>query len=171
MAAKFLGKFDISWAELARRIREKKKVLYYGREIFVGMWSGDTRYMVKIAQGLLEQLPTTTEPKLPIDTTKQNKIFRHTGGEFLHLLEACTRTERNGKNKLPGHIKSWGEHLVKITETFKEMCLYELRNRDGGREGRNEPKQAFRIELVDEFSLESIQKKYVETISNIINHD
>jgi len=159
-----LGKYDITWAELARKIRANNNVLYYGREVFVSMWSGDTRSMVKIAQGLLEQLPATTKPELPIDKTQQNKVFRHTGGEFLHLLKACTRTERNGKNKLPDHIKSWGEHLVKIAETFKDMCLHELRTRDGGRKGRNEPKQAFRIELVDEFSLDGIEKEVYDDL-------
>ena len=65
---------------------------------------------------------------------------------------------------MPGHIKSWGEHLVKIAETFKEMCLHELRTRDGGRKGRNEPKQAFRIELVDECSLEGIGKELYDDL-------
>ena len=159
-----LGKYDITWAELARKIRANNNVLYYGREVFVSMWSGDTRSMVKIAQSLLEQLPATTKPELPIDKMEQNKVFRHTGGEFLHLLKACTRTERNGKDELPGHIKSWGEHLVKIAEAFKEMCLHELRTRDGGRKGRNEPKQAFRIELVDECSLEGIGKELYDDL-------
>ena len=159
-----LGKFDISWAELARRIRAKNNVSYYGCEVFVSMWSGDTRSMVRIAQSLLEQLPTTNELELPIDKAGQDRVFRKTGGEFLHSLKACTRTERDSKNKLPTHIKSWGDHLVKITEVFKEMCLHELRTRDGGRKGRNEPKQAFRVELVDEFSLEGIEKEIYEDL-------
>jgi len=154
-----LGKFDITWAELARRIRANNTVLFYGREVFVSMWSGDTRSMVRIAQNLLEQLPTTKEPILPIDKTEQNKVFRNTGGEFLHSLKACTKTERKSDQ-----IKSWGDHLVRIAQTFKDMCLYELRNRDGGREGRSEPKQAFRIELVDEFSLKGIEKEIYEDL-------
>jgi hypothetical protein len=153
-----LGKFDISWVELAKKIRANDNVLYYGREVFVNMWSGDTRSMVKIAQNLLERLPTTKEPELPIDKTEQNKVFRNNGGEFLHQLKACTRTNRKSDQK------SWGEHLVKIAETFKEMCLYELRNRDGGREGRFEPKQAFRIELVDECSLDGIEKEIYDDL-------
>jgi serine/threonine protein kinase len=103
--AQVLGSFDRSWANLARGIRrqlgqdisdseskdrEKKSrsVLYFGREIFVNMWSGDTRSMVRIAQDLLEQLSRNNVPTLPINPKLQDKVFRNTGGEFLHLLSS-----------------------------------------------------------------------------------
>ena len=179
--AQVLGRFDKSWAELARRIRgqmeqhiadlqpidtEKtsRRVLYSGREVFVNMWSGDTRSMVKIAQNLLEQLPKGETPVLPIQAKLQDKVFRNTGGEFLHLLRACTRSIKRGQTQLPTHITSWGEHLVRIAEAFKEISLHELRIRQGGRKGRNEPKQAFRIEIIDEFSLDGIEKEIYEDL-------
>lgn len=168
-----LGNFDKSWAELARGIRKevenndvsiqrpKSQVLYYGREVFLGMWSGDTRSMVKLAQNLLEQKTST----LPIAPETQNKEFRRTGGEFLHLLKSCARTARDGKAPLPSHIASWGEHLVEVAEGFKEICLYDLRNLSGGRKGRqNEPKQAFRIEIVDKCSLKGVYKEIYEDL-------
>jgi tRNA A-37 threonylcarbamoyl transferase component Bud32 len=177
---KVLGKFDKSWAELARGIRKeleiedddsqsvqrpKHQVLYYGRKVFVSMWSGDTRSMVKLAQDLLEQIPDKQPLNLPIQPDIQNKEFRRTGGEFLHFLKACARTARDGKTTLPRHIVSWGEHLVKIAEAFKEICLYDLRNLNGGRKGRqNEPKQAFRIEIVDQFSLEGVCREIYEDL-------
>lgn len=108
-----LGKFNKSWAELARGIRKevdsdvsstqklKSPVLYHGREVFVSMWSGDTRSMVKLAQNLLEQISDTQLLDLPITPEIQNKEFRRTGGEFLHLLKACART---AKGKQPMEI-------------------------------------------------------------------
>ena len=174
-----LGQFSKTWAKLAREIRrelpdEKEGsslegaphpgVIYHGHEVFINMWSGDTRQMVKIAQNLLEQLPKNEMPAFPIPRKTQDKVFRSTGGEFLHLLRACTRTNREKPIPLPSHIKSWGEHLVKVAEAFKEVALYELRNRDGGRKGRNEPKQAFRIEIVDEFELDGVEKELYEDL-------
>ena len=174
-----LGPFKMSWVELARKIRKeaditpsankstsstKGGILYHGRNVFLNMWSGDTRYMVKILQKLLEQLPTNNTPELPLDPKLQNKVFRNTGGEFLHLLKACMRTCRQGGPNLPSHITSWGEHLVKIAEAFKEIALHELRNRQGGRKGRNEPKQAFRIEIIDKFSLKGTEKEIYEDL-------
>jgi len=174
-----LGPFKMKWAELARKIRKESDiipitqkstsstnggVLYHGRNVFLNMWSGDTRSMVKILQNLLEQLPANLIPELPLDPKLQNKVFRNTGGEFLHLLKACMRTGRKGGPNLPPHITSWGEHLVKIVEAFKEVALYELRTRQGGRKGRNEPKQAFRIEIIDRFSLKGIEKEIYEDL-------
>jgi hypothetical protein len=169
----------MKWAELARKIRKEEDitpsaqkstsstsggVLYHGRNVFLNMWSGDTRSMVKILQNLLEQLPTKQTPNLPIEPKLQNKIFRNTGGEFLHLLKACMRTGRQGGPDLPPHITSWGEHLVKIAEAFKEIALHDLRTRQGGRKGRDEPKQAFRIEIIDSFSLTGIEKEIYEDL-------
>jgi serine/threonine protein kinase len=174
-----LGCFGKSWAALAREIRRELSdekegsplektphsgVLYHGRDIFVNMWSGDTRQMVKIAQNILDQLPKVEDPKLPISRKLQDKVFRNTGGEFLHLLKVCTRTDRGSPISLPPNIRSWGEHLVKVAEAFKEVALYELRNREGGRKDRNEPKQAFRVEIVDEFDLDGIEKELYEDL-------
>jgi len=175
-----LGEFKTSWVELARRIRKEfsgkgengevskvgdASVKYYGREVFLNMWSGDTRSMVKIAQNLLEQLPGNETPKLPIESKLQNKVFRNTGGEFLHLLKACTRTGRGRDAEASPRISSWGEHLVKVAEAFKEVALHELRTRQGGRKGReDEPKQAFRIEIIDEFSLSGIEREIYEDL-------
>lgn len=174
-----LGQFEKSWAELARGIRRQldsdandsnaaqrtiRRVLYYGREVFVNMWSGDTRSMLRIVQNLLEQIPENRVPDLPIQPKQQDKVFRNTGGEFLHLLKACTRTVRDSTYHLPSSSPSWGEHLVKIAEAFKEIALHELRTRQGGRKNRNEPKQAFRVEIVDEFSLDGIEKEIYEDL-------
>ncbi len=171
-----LGHFGKSWADLAREIRrelpEEKEgasikgkqdsgVIYHGHKIFINMWSGDTRQMVKIAQNLLEKLPKTELPELPIPRKIQDKVFRNTGGEFLHLLKACTRTNRE---TLPPSIKSWGDQLVKIAEAFKEIAIYELRHKEGGRENRDEPKQAFRIEIVDKLNIDGIEKEIYEDL-------
>lgn len=174
-----LGQFKVTWAQLARKIRKEANstthaqestpppnggVLYHGREVFLNMWSGDTRSMVKILQNLLHQLPANQTPELPINPKLQNKVFRNTGGEFLHFLKACMRTGRKGGPDLPPHITSWGEHLVKIAEAFKEIALHDLRTREGGRKGRHEPKQAFRIEIIDRLSLQGIEKEIYEDL-------
>ncbi|MBL7223195.1 MAG: protein kinase family protein [Candidatus Brocadiae bacterium] len=166
-----LGRFQKSWAQLAREIRgrgastdpaasderRRGRVLYYGREVLVNMWSGDTRDMVRIAQSLLEELPAGDVVSLPIGADAQNKVFQRTGGEFLHLLEACTRTSRSDSGEDDVKIDSWGKHLVKIANAFKAIALHELRTRQGGRKGREgEPKQAFRIEMLDRFSLDGL---------------
>jgi hypothetical protein len=91
----------------------------------------------------------------------QDKVFRREGGEFLHLLEACTRTSQRDEP----HFDSWGKHLVKVAQGFKEIALYELRTRQGGREGRpDEPKQAFRIEIVDQFTLKDVEREVYEDL-------
>ncbi|MFC1805684.1 hypothetical protein ACFL09_01720 [Planctomycetota bacterium] len=165
---KVLDEFDRSWTQLARDIRaaspsgghddggagsRSRRVLYHGKKVFVHMWSGDTRAMVRVALDLLAQISPGKDPVLPIDKAAQDKVLRRTGGQFLHLLQACTRTRRQGAPALPAHISSWGRHLVSVAEAFKEMALHELRTRTGGRRGRDEPKQAFRIEIVDQLSL------------------
>lgn len=177
--ADILGEFEKSWAELAREIRQEPagedgssgpssprtgRVLYYGRKVFLSMWSGDTRAMLRIALNLLEQPPAHPPSPFPIERALQDKVFRRTGGEFLHLLEACTRTSQRDGASLPLHITSWGKHLVKIAEGFKEIALHELRTRQGGREGRAEPKQAFRIEITDQFELIGIEKEVYEDL-------
>jgi len=175
--ANVLGEFDKSWAALAREIRKEgppngeesadtvsSAPLYHGRKVFLHMWSGDTRSMVRIALNLIAQLPMEGVPILPIPRAVQNGVFRRTGGEFLHLLEACTRTSQKSAEDLPRQITSWGKHLVKIAEAFKNIALHELRTREGGRAGRHEPKQAFRIEIVDKLALTGIEGEVYEDL-------
>jgi hypothetical protein len=178
--ADILGEFDKSWAQLARDIRKEPhaegstpagtsertgRVLYYGRKVFLSMWSGDTREMLRIALNFLEQHPSQDSPPFSIGRPMQDKVFRLTGGEFLHHLEACTRTSQRDGASLPPHITSWGKHLVKVAQGFKEIALHELHTRDGGREGRHaEPKQAFRIEIVDQFTLKDIEREIYEDL-------
>ena len=159
-----LGDFQGSWTALAREIRAGRRAVYHGRKVFVNMWSGDTRAMVRIALSLLEELPSTAPAQSPLSREAQDKVFRRIGGEFLHLLEACSRTKRQGTPRLPRHITSWGKHLVRIAEAFKEVALHELRTRQGGRQGRDEPKQAFRIEIVDRFSLAGLEQELYEDL-------
>lgn len=117
--------------------------------------------MVKIAQNILDQ---NQNELLPIDSKLQNRILRDTGGEFLHLLRACTMTAREKFDPELSGIDSWGEHLVKIAESFKDIASYELRHFDGGRKMRDEPKQAFRIEIVDDFVLSGIERELYEDL-------
>jgi len=135
-----LGSFRKSWAQLAREIRgeasqnetgspperKRSRVLYHGHEVFVNMWSGDTRDMVRIAQSLIDELPATEQPDLPVGPEAQDKVFRRTGGEFLHLLEACTRTSKLATAQDAPEIESWGKHLVTIANAFKSIALHEL---------------------------------------------
>ncbi len=174
-----LGPFDKTWAQHARDIRgyaaapiggiedeglQSRRVLYHGRKVLLHMWSGDTRDMVRIAQSLLQQLPANGSLALPISAPLQDRVFRNVGGQFLHLLHACTRTRQHGAGASAPHITSWGGHLVKIAEAFKEMALHDLRTREGGRAGRKEPKQAFRIEIVDQFSPDGLDRELYEDL-------
>jgi len=161
---RLLGEVEGSWADLARRIRSGDRVLYYGRRVFVNMWSGDTRSLVRIAMSLLDAVAKEAEPRLPLPSDAQDRVFRNAGGEFLHLLEACTRTSHDRAVPVPPHIASWGKHLVKIAEAFKDIALHELKTREGGRAGRQEPKQAFRIEIIDRFSVKGIHKELYEDL-------
>lgn len=138
--------------------------LYYGRGVFFNMWSGDTRAMVRIALNLLAQLPQNGGLHLPVARDAQDKVFRRAGGEFLQLLQACTRTRRDGAGSLPDGMESWGKHLTKVAEAFKEIALHDLRHLAGGRQGRDEPRQAFRIEIVDSLSLEGPEKEVYEDL-------
>lgn len=173
-----LGSLEMSNNELARQIRSnaengtKKQIEYHGIEPFVGMWSSDIRTMIKMFSEMINESTATLSPtNLSIPAEIQNRTYRSFGGQFLVftqvLPDPLTLEEKSSASK---KIRdSYGKHLANIAEAFTNVSSYELTkgnlvsntNKGDLNKTRN-PKQAFRIEIVDQFTLPQDLAAYYE---------
>lgn len=154
-----LGKMTIrNNNDLAKQIRnEPGKTIYYnGVEAFVGIWTSDIRTMIQIFMDMLREANGKIKSgSLPIEGTVQDKCYRSAGGEFLGFAESV----RNPSfwEKGPSSTKrgeSYGTRLKDIVETFIKVSKYELTKAPlVSNKGRMNPKQAFRLEIIDKFDL------------------
>jgi serine/threonine protein kinase len=166
-----LGKTATSNNELARLMRKNsqegnsKRVYYSGEQAFVGMWSSDIRIMIQMFTDMLRDADgQIKENGIPIPKEIQDKIYRATGGEFLEFLGAVVEPalwERGPTSTKPG--EKYGTHLKDIVEAFVRVSRYELT--EGGlvsNQGRENPKQAFRLEIIDKFDLSKPAMSFFE---------
>lgn len=161
-----LGKTPFSNNALANKMREaskegkQKKVLYEGVDTFVGMWSSDTRTMIQMFVDILKEAETDvalSSALTPVKSAIQNQVYKSAGGEFLKFMEAVTNSmtlesdfhvKRGMKNSM------FGIHLKDIVEAFVNVSRYEMTQGPLiSNQGRKNPKQAFRIEILDKFEL------------------
>lgn len=133
----------ISNNEVARRTRDNKKQIVYGKQVLADLCSGDIFYIIKLVgrmvaeTGGVENLKETDEfPKIPIKS--QNKLIRDEAGSFLSNLSA-----------LPGY----GAKLVEVVTAFGKVAHSYLINKDSRNEKITTPHQAIRIEPFDELNL------------------
>lgn len=200
--ADLLGHMDLSKTEFARRLRisardrpsedkspvagdsqrrgrTKPRALYYGDNVFAELWSGDTRTMIQLLSGVVEQAGAgLTSGKgqpltIPIDPNLQDRTFRNRGGEWLtsHTRNEPTNPELFKKEidliqqSRPGYRLSgqFGDHLKAIVEAFQAAAnallqgpTYDIKEGD---RTRSVPRMAFRIEIVDEFRVSGVAEQ------------
>jgi len=164
-----LGRFPYDNNKLAHQIRgtpgdsDPKKVYYHGAEAFVGMWASDIRIMIQMFGDMLREANGELKKELKaIDKTIQDKIFRAAGGEFLTFCESLTDPhlwEKGPSSTRPG--EKYGMHLRDIAEAFVKVANLELTEAPlVSNEGRLNPKQAFRLEVLDRFELSEKAVRY-----------
>jgi hypothetical protein len=169
-----LGRTPYSNNQLAWYLRDPKsrplptglkKVLYCGVDVFVGMWASDIRIMVEmLADMLRESNGSTTAIRPRIRDEVQDRCFRVQGSEFLIFAQQVRDPEfmRGGSQKrLRG--EEYGNHLKNIVEAFVNVSKFEL---DSGKlidnQGAFNPRQAFRLEILDSFKVADKLRRYHE---------
>lgn len=165
-----LGKTPTSSNQLARQMREnagqknqKKRIKYHGSAVFAGMWSSDIRTMIQMFTDILREANgSPTKLTLPIAGDIQNKVFKTKGGEFLAFAGSITDPaswEKGSTSSRPGD--PYGTHLVNIVEAFIATSRYELAKGElVSNQGRKNPKQAFRLEILDKLDLSQEAERY-----------
>ena len=154
-----LGLSDWSFNEQARKLRASKgsssKAIYYGSKAFISMWSSDVRSMVQLFNELVRSLKVRDITSLPISPIDQQSRYSDSGGEFLNLTETIKDTGFWDEDVNRGTTsKNFGTKLKDIVQAFIAICRWELieqpliQNQD-----RENPKQAFRIEIIDALEL------------------
>jgi hypothetical protein len=65
----------------------KRRVLYYGQDVFSCLWSGDTRIMIQLMQDLVDAGTTTERVALTtrISEEDQDRAFRNRGSQWLDM--------------------------------------------------------------------------------------
>lgn len=145
-----LGERSFTNNKLATQMRdENKKIYYYGIETFIGMWTSDIRTLIEMFTDILREANGKLKNGIyNIDKTIQNKCCRSHGGEFLEFTEALKNPDQLHKRK----GEKYGKSLRDIVEAFVNVSRYELTKGNlVSNQGRLNPKQAFRIEILDKF--------------------
>lgn len=155
--ADVLGKTPYDYNELAWQMRgkdDKKKIYYFGKKVFVGLWTSDIRIMVEMFSDMLrEGNGKLAAQNCEIAREVQDRCIRAQGGEMMTFTQSVRDPElskRSGGNNVPG--ESFGLHLKSIVEAFINVSKHELmKGALVKNEGHTNPKQAFRLEVVDSF--------------------
>jgi len=166
-----LGKTPWSNNELARIMRDEtrdrphERVLYHGVRAFAGMWASDIRVMIQMFADMLRDANGDIRTGTPVvKPAIQDRTYRAAGGEFLVLAESVVDPSIwEGYKPLRKGTETYGEHLKDIVEAFVNVSRYELMEGPMvSNQGKRNPKQAFRIEIVDPFELPAEAHRYYE---------
>jgi hypothetical protein len=133
----------------------KPKITYGGTEIFSGIWSSDTRDVIRLFCRMIDEVEGSLEDTLGksreriVPMNVQDKVLREAGGAFLNrrLPSAIPPTQQGVHHG--SSDRSYGEHLCKIAKAFQQIAEHELLTFTSMNEGKECPKQARRIEIVD----------------------
>ncbi len=169
-----LGRTPYSNNQLAWYLRDPKshplpsglkRLLYCGLDVFVGMWASDIRIMVEMFSDMLRETNGKITPKQPkIPDEVQDRCFRFQGSEFLIFAQSVRDPElmRGGSQKrLRG--EEYGNHLKNIVEAFVNVSRFELNaSKLIDNQGALNPKQAFRLEILDSFKVAEKLRRYHE---------
>jgi hypothetical protein len=156
-----LGQTPFDNNELAYTMRtavekgERKRILYSGKNAFVGMWSSDIRVMVQMLTDMLREANGKLNGSdLQIPIAIQDRSYRTQGSEFLIFAESVRDPalwEKTSKTVKPGQM--YGSHLKHIVEAFINVSKYEMtKGKLIGNDPYKNPRQAFRLEVVDHYS-------------------
>jgi len=166
-----LGRTPYDNNELAWQMRrglgsdEKQKVCYHGKGVFVGLWTSDIRTMVEMFNDMLREANGQISAETPtISREIQDRCVRNQGGEMMTFTQSIRDYELWKQTR--GHkdrAENFGNHLKSIVEAFIAVSRYELlEGRVVGNQGRESPRQAFRIEVVDSFEPDRAVRGYLE---------
>jgi hypothetical protein len=185
-----LGSNTTSKTEFARRLRgemgkddfvvasgsqvrgaSRQRAMYWGAQVFTGLWSGDTRTMIQLLTELADQQAGEVRR---IEDQMQNRVFRERGGEWLESHGVNPPSDRDAVERAIRELRqldssfafsggTYGNHLKAIVEAFAHSARAQLLGptyveRSAGRV-RVVPRMAFRIEIVDEFRLDGLSRE------------
>jgi hypothetical protein len=166
-----IGHLSISNNELAWALRNAVQgnglvtVRYQGVESFVGMWSSDTRALIQTFVMLLREAEKDiTTGSLPIKPEIQDRVYRAVGGNLVLSIAGVLDPAflDKGPIKTSGG-QTYGKHLKDIVETFIEISRFEMTKGNlVSNQGYDNPKQAFRIEIMDDLKLPIDIDRYFE---------
>ena len=172
--ADVLGEAPYSNNQLAWYLREPKthplpsglnRLLYCGLDVFVGMWASDIRIMVEMFADMIRESNgkiTSVQPRIPSEV--QDRCFRFQGSEFLIFAQSVRDPElmHGGSHKrLRG--EDYGNHLKNIVEAFVNVSRFQLNSGDLiDNQGALNPRQAFRLEILDSFKVADRLRRYHE---------
>jgi hypothetical protein len=164
-----LGRKPVSNNQLAQQMRDnvqkgsRKRIWYHGVNTFVGMWASDIRIMIQMFTDMFRESNGALGKGVhEINKVVQDKVYRAAGGEFLTFAESVNNPsfwEKGPSSTKPGD--PYGKHLRDIAETFTNVSRYELtKGALISNQGRQNPKQAFRLEIIDKFELSKDVRDY-----------
>ncbi len=162
-----LGKTSMNNNQVAGQMREtpNKNFYYHGIRSFIGMWASDIRTMIQIFSEIIREANGDLKiEKLPISNKIQNKCFKSAGGEFMDYMESVSNPLlMEGKVGAKKEKIKYGSHLKDVVEAFVNVSRFELtKGKLVKNEGRFNPKQAFRLEILDNFNLPDNVLAYYE---------
>lgn len=168
-----LGETPWTNNDLAKKLRSnsedkktKEKIFYHGKEVFIGMWSSDIRIMIQMFTEILRDARKSLEQDdIPVKENIQDKIYRNSGGEFHGSMKIVVDPEllKAGVHSNKEKTRKYSDHLNDIVEAFKDISRYELTKGPLiSNEGRKNPKQAFRLEIIDKLELETQAQAFLE---------
>ena len=161
-----LGNMPYDNNELAKLMRDdpRKKRLYCGIEAFIGMWSSDIRIMIQMFVDMIRESDNNLKKGMKkIAGEIQDKVYKNAGGEFLDFAENVPNPSYLEKQTSIKQNIHFGKHLKNIVEAFINISRYELMSAKLiSNQGRMNPKQAFRLEILDHFNLDKEVKEYYE---------
>ncbi len=149
----------------AAKKKASKRIYYHGIKVFVGMWTSDIRIMIQVFTDILREATNDLQKSVfEISKTIQNKCYKSAGGEFLNFTESVVDPYLMEEGmRSTKQDKSFGRHLKEIVEAFVKVSRYEMiEGKLVGNQGRLNPKQAFRIEIVDMFDLSEEANRFYE---------
>lgn len=157
-------------AKLLRRNSEdkeqKEKIVYHGKDVFIGMWSSDIRIMIQMFTEILRDARNSLEQEsIPVKKGIQNKIYRDTGGEFHGSMKIVVDPAllKKGIHSKKEKTRKYSDQLNDIVEAFKDVSRHELTKGPLiGNQDRENPKQAFRLEIIDKLELSDQAQAFLE---------
>lgn len=157
-----------------RRGATKLKTAYHGYEVFINLWSGDTRTMVQLVHELVDAASLNNRLLCPIDKEIQDRVFKTAGGQWLEAQTRNAPTNREAferalmvMRKIDSTFEltggSFGTHLKAIIGAFvkaaKQLLMSPMYKIQKGKSIREVPRMAFRIEIINDLRLSDLSNE------------